>query len=412
MPTDDSQPTYYRASLGLMKEVSGALAADYHSALITHMRANGGVFDYPAAGLSFQLAKEFGFCYGVDKAVDMAYEARVKFPGKRIFLLTEIIHNPRVNKRLVDMGIVFLSGQYATGLTEDAITAEDVVLIPAFGTSSETLARLRAKGCILIDTTCGSVVRVWKRVERYAADGFTSVVHGKYDHEETIATVSQARAQGGHFLVVRDRAEAERVVSFIEGSMPAGELLAGFHPGACSAGFDPARHLQRIGVANQTTMLASESLEIARVIGAALERRYGREHADEHFRSFDTICSATQDRQDAIQAMIAGTPPDLILVIGGYNSSNTGHLLEVAMSRCPAYHIQDAGEMLDTARIRHLPQGAKAPVETRDWLPGGELRIGLTAGASTPNRAIADSILRVLELRGVNAADAMEAIES
>lgn len=405
-----SEPTYYRASLGLMKEVSGALAEDYHSALIAGMRANDGRLELPGAGLVFRLAREFGFCYGVDKAVDMAYEARVKFPDKRIFLLTEIIHNPRVNRRLADMGILFLSGQYAGAHTEADIGAGDVVLIPAFGTAAETLERLRTRGCILVDTTCGSVVRVWKRVERYARDGFTSLVHGKYDHEETIATVSQARAHGGHFLVVRDKPQADLVCRFIAGEVPTADLMAVFAPAAMSEGFDPHAHLQRVGVANQTTMLASESLEIARMIGEALDRRHGAANNDAHFRSFDTICSATQDRQDAMHDLVAGTPPDLILVIGGYNSSNTGHLLEVAIERCPAYHIQDADEMLDAMRIRHQPVHSKSTVVSENWLPTGPLTVGLTAGASTPNRAIADSIRRVLELRGHSIDEALAAL--
>lgn len=411
MTRRNADPNYYRASLGLMNEVAGALAADYHSALIDGMREAGGRLDLAEGGLRFRLAKEFGFCYGVDKAVDMAYEARAKFPDRRIVLLTEIIHNPRVNKRMADMGIEFLTGQFAGNLAEEDLHEGDVILIPAFGTSAEQMQRLRDKRCILVDTTCGSVVRVWKRVEQYARDGFTSIVHGKYAHEETIATVSMARAKGGQTLVVRDEEEANRVCDFIDGKIDAEDLLRALPEGAISPGFDPAEHLQFAGVANQTTMLASESLEIARRIGAAMARRYGDENRDTHFRSFDTICSATQERQDAMYEMIENDPPGLVLVIGGYNSSNTGHLLEVAETRCRAFHIQDAGEMLSADRIRHLPFGAKEPIESNGWLSSGPLTIGLTAGASTPNKALADAIARVLDLRGIPVEKALAVLE-
>jgi 4-hydroxy-3-methylbut-2-enyl diphosphate reductase len=410
---ETSEKTYYRASLGLKKDVAPTLEADYSSQLIDGLRARQGILEIPQAGLTFHLARDFGFCYGVDKAIDMAYETRLKFPQRRIFLLTEIIHNPRVNQRMVEMGIIFLSGQNASAEHSlESITPEDVVLIPAFGVASSLFHQLRSLGCILVDTTCGSVVHVWKRVERYARDGFTSLVHGKYYHEETIATVSQATAQGGHFLVVRDKSEAQRVCDFIEGKLTGEELMTGFHADARSAGFDPTNHLGRIGVANQTTMLASESLEIGRMVSGAFERRYGVDHLEEHFRSFDTICSATQDRQDAMIALLTEKPLDLVLVIGGYNSSNTGHLLAVALEKCAAYHISDSGEILSEQEIRHLPRLAKEPVIATGWLPDGELHIGLTAGASTPNKAIADTIGRLLQVRGCPVSLAVEAVAS
>jgi 4-hydroxy-3-methylbut-2-en-1-yl diphosphate reductase len=406
-----AEKTYYRASLGLKKDVAPTLDADYSSALIDGLRARQGHLPIPAAGITFHLARDFGFCYGVDKAIDMAYETRLKFPDRRIFLLTEIIHNPRVNHRMVEMGIIFLSGQYASQEhTLDDITPGDVVMIPAFGVASSLFKQLRERGCIVVDTTCGSVVHVWKRVERYAKDGFTSLVHGKFYHEETIATVSQATAQGGHFLVVRDIPEANRVCEFIEGRLSPADLMSIFQPGAFSDGFDPSANLQHIGVANQTTMLASESLEIARLIGASLERRHGAEALADRFRSFDTICSATQDRQDAIVTLLAEQKLDLALVIGGYNSSNTGHLLAVALEKCPAYHISDASELLSATELRHQPRLSKETVVETDWLPAGEIAVGLTAGASTPNKAIADTIARLLEIRGCDPAAALDAV--
>ncbi len=405
-----AEKTYYRASLGLKGEISSQVAADYASGLIQYFRAHGNRLDVPDAKLTFHLAKEFGFCYGVDKAVDMAYEALRKFPDRRIFLLTEIIHNPRVNKRLIDQGIVFLSGQYKhPELKFEDITPQDVVLIPAFGTSAEELEKLKGIGAIIVDTTCGSVVHVWKRVERYAKDGFTSLVHGKYYHEETIATVSMARTHGGHFIVVRNRQQAQVVCDAIEGKRSASEVISTLHADAVSRGFDAEHHLKRIGVANQTTMLASESLEIAAMAGDAIARREGvsSRRDCEFFRSFDTICSATQDRQDAISDLVAEADLDLVLVIGGYNSSNTGHLLAVARRNCPAYHIEDASCLLEEQAISHLPRGKTEPETTKNWLGSGQLNVGLTAGASTPNRAIADTVFRLIELRGLNAADVL-----
>lgn len=391
-------PTYYRASLGLKQAIAPAVAEDYHSGVVDWMRANGHRLD--VEGVSFRLAKEFGFCYGVDKAVDMAYEARAKFPGKRIILTYEIIHNPRVNARLREMGIQFLSGSLKSGLRFEDIGPDDVVLLPAFGVAAQELDRLKATGCILVDTTCGSVVHVWKRVERYARDGFTALVHGKALHAETIATVSQAQKLGGHSIVVRDREQAQIVCDVITGRRPPEDVWA-FGDLAFSKGFDPARHLEKVGAANQTTMLASESLEIAAMVGRALEERWGKEALPEHFRSFDTICSATQERQDAIVELTGSGELDLMLIVGGYNSSNTGHLLEIASKRVPAYHICDSGELLSTGRIRHKPAGALEPVERDGWLPKMPLTIGITAGASTPNRAIGETIARLLELEGI-----------
>lgn len=409
--SDQQEKRYYRASLGLKQAVAGTLAQDYHSTLVDGMRAAN--HHVEVGGVSFTLATAFGFCYGVDKAVDMAYEAREKFPGKRIFLLTEIIHNPRVNRRMLDMGIIFLSGQYKSDqFTEADIGADDVVLIPAFGAAHDQLEELKARGAILVDTTCGSVVHVWKRVERYARDGYCSLVHGKYYHEETIATVSQATKEGGHFVVVRNMDEADAVCRVIRGEMDGKALLAMLPPGAVSDGFDPGRDLRRVGVANQTTMLASESLEIARRIGDALQARFGEGQLADHFRSFDTICSATQDRQDAMKELVDKRRLDLILVIGGFNSSNTGHLLEVALENCSAYHVEDASDLLAPDRIRHLPLKAKQPVvEQTAWFPPGVRRVGLTAGASTPNKAIADAMVRLLEFRGFGLADALAVID-
>ncbi len=401
------EQTYFRRGLGLKKEVEPILAAEYHSSLVDDIRSRG--YTAVFGQLTIRLAEDFGFCYGVDRAVDYAYQTAHKFPDRRIFLVGEIIHNPHVNRRLRDSGITFLYPDNAGGFDFAGITTEDVVIIPAFGVTLDDFQRLRDIGCILIDTTCGSVLNVWKRVESYARDGFTALIHGKYFHEETRATASQVNTSAaGTYLVVRDMAEAKLVMAYIEQSASAlsrDAFLAHFGDKA-SPGFDPDNDLARIGVANQTTMLASESLAIARAVGESLTRRYGESALDGHFRSFDTICSATQERQDAVLRMMQ-EPPDIMVVIGGYNSSNTNHLAHLCRAYTTTFHVADS-TCIDPLerRIRHKPElAADAPeVATADWLPEGPVVVGLTAGASTPNNKIGETIVRILETRGVAAA--------
>jgi 4-hydroxy-3-methylbut-2-enyl diphosphate reductase len=389
---------YFRKGFGLKQEIEGELSAAYHSALVERLKAQD--YTLSVGDLTFRLAREFGFCYGVDRAVEYAYETRRKFPDRRLFLVGEIIHNPHVNARLRDIGVTIIDHEAGREFDFSAVRAEDVVLIPAFGVTVRDFERLRAVGCVLVDTTCGSVLNVWKRVERYATDGFTAVVHGKHYHEETKATVSQAlRFAGGKYLVVRDMEEARTLCRWIERGDNAGAMRATFGE-RVSPGFDFARDLERIGVANQTTMLAGESLAIAARIGEALRRRYGEDRLDAHFRSFDTICSATQDRQDAVLALIE-EPLDAMLVIGGYNSSNTTNLARICARRLTTYHIADADCIRPEAgTIRHKPVDAPGEVEVTGWLDG-VTRIGITAGASTPNNKIGEAIERVLESRGL-----------
>jgi 4-hydroxy-3-methylbut-2-enyl diphosphate reductase len=389
----DKTQAIIRKSFGLKEEVRPALEASYHSPLIDRIKKEG--YQLEVGDLAIRLAQEFGFCYGVDRAVDYAYETRAKFPDRRIFLTNEIIHNPRVNTKLLEMGIRFLYGPYKTGEGMESITEEDVVIIPAFGTSVQELDRLQKKGCILVDTTCGSVMSVWKRVESYAREGFTAVIHGKYDHEETRATSSRAtQYPGGKYVVVRDKSEAQRVCDYIEGRGNREEFLQVFRE-ATSAGFDPDRELERIGCANQTTMLSSESLEIANMLQEAMKRRWGQSGLAHQFRHFDTICSATQDRQDAILKLVR-EGIDVMIVVGGYNSSNTGHLVEISLAFCPAYHVKDAPCIISRDEIEHKPVHEKQPIRTRDWLPEGKVRLGITAGASTPNRVIEEVIERII----------------
>ncbi len=333
--------------------VAGELAAAYDSALVDRVRASD--FKYSSGRLLVHLAREFGFCYGVDRAVDYAYQARRRFPGRNVFLTGEIIHNPHVNDRLRSEGIRFLSdpGEHPDGLGPD-----DVVILPAFGVTVREMARLSNQGCTLVDTTCGSVLNVWKNVVRYAQDGFTSIIHGKVKHEETRATASQAlKYPNGRYLVVLDRAEAGFVCDYIRHGGDPAAFLSRF-AGAVSPGFDPDRDLQRVGCANQTTMLMSESLEIGEMFRAAMRDRYGEEELVSRFRAFDTICSATQERQDAVIALLEHEPLDLMLVVGGYNSSNTCNLARICAAKVRTYHIADPDCMLSADEIRHRPVGA------------------------------------------------------
>lgn len=396
---------YFQKGLGLKAFAQEQLTRDYHSRVVEYLRRHDHVLR--AGNLQFHLAKEFGFCYGVERAVEYAYQAREKFPDRRIFLTGEIIHNPHVNRRMLEMKIGFLSGQYGQGNDFSMLQPEDVVILPAFGVTIQEFQQLSAIGCILVDTTCGSVLNVWKRVEQYARDGFTAVIHGKYAHEETRATSSQAmKYAAGRYLVVRDMAETEEVCAFIAGRRSREDLLARFRA-AISPGFDPARDLVKVGVANQTTMLSSESLAIAERLKAAMIEKYGAAEIEQHFRNFDTICSATQDRQDAVLELVKNHRLDLMLVIGGYNSSNTNHLVEIAGHYTRAYHIDDAGCLVDAHTLRHKPVGQPAEIAATNWLPAGELRIGLTAGASTPNNKIGETIARLAQLRGFNLEDWM-----
>jgi 4-hydroxy-3-methylbut-2-enyl diphosphate reductase len=400
-PADTTGFTYVRKGFGLKAEVQQELAADYTGTLVDLLRAR--EYTLEAGDTTIRLAKEFGFCYGVERAVDYAYQTRRKFPDKRVFLAGEIIHNPHVNQKLRDMGVVFLgTREDGKGFDFAPVRAEDVVILPAFGVTIHDFETLRALGCVVVDTTCGSVLNVWKRVESYGRDGFTALIHGKYYHEETRATASQIeKYAGGKYLVVRDMAEAQIVMDYIERGGDRAAFIARFAKGM-SPDFDPDRDLQRVGVANQTTMLARESLAIAEAVGEAIERRYGKGHRDEHFRSFDTICSATQDRQDAVNALLE-EPLDVMIVIGGYNSSNTISLAAICNAKVPTYHIADAECIeVETGTIRHLPTGAKVETATTGWLPTGPVRVGLTAGASTPNNKIGETVARVLRARGVD----------
>ena len=408
--------TYYRKGLGLKAEVQDDIAADYTGWVVDILRER--EFTLTVGEVTVRLAREFGFCYGVERAVEYAYQARRKFPDRRIFLVGEIIHNPHVNDRLVQMGITILTPlpNQPTNARFDysGIGPSDVVVLPAFGVTIHDFEALREIGCVMVDTTCGSVLNVWKRVESYAKDGFTALIHGKAAHEETRATASQVGMFAeGHFLVVRDMEEAKLVCDYITG-LGAGDVppdvaqaFAARLGAAGSPDFDPSIHLRRIGVANQTTMLARESLAIAAEVGKTMAAAFGEEYAAKNFRTFDTICSATQDRQDAVTELLR-EPLDAMIVVGGFNSSNTISLSMLCAEVVPTYHVEDAAAIDPERGTVHFRRAGKHHHEetVSGWLPStGPVRVGVTAGASTPNNRIGEAVTRIFATRGVSLDD-------
>ncbi len=400
-----TEQKYFRKGFKMRDDVQHLLDRDYRSEVVERVRENGNVLE--VEGLTLRLADEFGFCYGVDRAVDYAFQTREKFPERRIHITGDMIHNASMNDRLREMGIEFLSQGFDGRPDEkfDALGPEDVVLLPAFGAPVDWVRKLKEKECIVVDTTCGSVLSVWKRVTRYAQRGFTSIIHGKYYHEETKATASQTTMEGGNgkYLIVRNLEEIGHVVDFILGRMGSEDLREKLGHGMCP-GFDPDEDLQKVGVANQTTMLMSETMAVGEELRKAMVERYGAENLKEHFELFDTICSATQDRQDALFELLEHTL-DVAVIIGGYNSSNTNNLAIIAAERVPrSYHVA-SGDCINGDTIRHKPAStpldAREEVEERGWLPAGPVRLGLTAGASTPNSQIGLAIGRILEARGL-----------
>ena len=391
-----------------MEQVKAEVVTHYRSALVEHIRANGSKFAYGKT--SVRLAKEFGFCYGVERAIDLAYAARRHFPAEQpVYILGEIIHNPHVNEQIRDMGVTFLTGSHKAADVDD-LGEGDPVVIPAFGTEVGIRDELAKRGCTIIDATCGDVMSVWKRVRQNAREKVTSIIHGKAWHEETMATSSQATAfKDGHYLVVFDLDETDYVCRYITEGGDRDEFLQKFD-GAYSEGFDPNVHLKAIGVANQTTMLRGETEEVQRRMRDAMITKNGEEAIDEHFRYFDTICGATQDQQDALRDLL-NRPMDLLLVVGGYNSSNTSHLAEMGEAKLPTYFIKDAEEMVSAAKLNHFLQDKHEMAVAENWLPTeGDLTLGVTAGASCPNNLIEEVILRAYELRGESTESLLDSI--
>ncbi len=383
----------------VMELVSAEVANHYNSSIVEKLKDQGGRIRI--GNTTLRLAQQFGFCYGVERAIDLAYASRRVFPDNRIFLIGEIIHNPEVNRQLQDMGIVSLPWQEMDA-SYDQLAEDDVVIVPAFGAPTTFMEKISERGCYVVDTTCGDVMKVWRRVRGYAKDGVTSIIHGKANHEETRATASRALGESGegHYLVILTLADTDFVCSYIRNGGDRDGFMARFRD-ACSPGFDPDLHLRRVGVANQTTMLKSETEEIQRRIRDAIVERDGNDAA---FLVFDTICGATQERQDALFDMLS-TPMDLLLVVGGYNSSNTAHLVEIGEQKVPTFFIRNAACIKSLEEIVHYDLHRNMEVASsysQLLLSDRPVVVGVTAGASCPNNLIEDTIRKVFELRGID----------
>ena len=380
---------YHRKGFGHEAEVAGVMESEYQSDLIQQIRDR--QYTLTRGDVTIRLAEAFGFCWGVERAVAMAYETRQHFPTERIWITNEIIHNPSVNQRLRDMNVHFIS--LIEGEKDfSGVGTGDVVILPAFGASVQEMQILNDRGCKIVDTTCPWVSKVWNTVEKHKKVAHTSIIHGKYNHEETVATSSFA----GIYLIVLNLAEAEYVANYILNGGDRDEFLTKFQR-SISVGFDPDRDLERVGIANQTTMLKGETEQIGKLFEHTMMRKYGPDQLNQHFLSFNTICDATQERQDAMFDLV-DEKLDLMVVIGGYNSSNTTHLQEIAVDRqIPSYHI-DSAERISESGIEHKPLNRELEA-TKNWLPDGKIVVGITSGASTPDKVVADVIEKIFELK-------------
>ena len=389
----------------VMTKVQADVEEHYRSRIVEKLNNNGGRLTLGTT--TVRLAKQFGFCYGVERAIDLAYAARRVFKDKNIYLIGEIIHNPEVNRQLREMEIKNIGGESPDAQISD-LGENDVVIVPAFGAEVSLMDQLKAQGCQMVDTTCGDVMSVWKRVRKYAKEQYTSIIHGKADHEETRATASRALSSGGHYLVVLTLEDCDYLCDYIRHGGNSVEFLSRFE-GAHSSGFDPDLHLEKIGVANQTTMLKSETEELQmRISEAVAERDQSQQNLrgggedKNSFQFFDTICGATQERQDALFEMLE-EPMDILLVVGGYNSSNTTHLVEIGGEEVPSFFIKNSECLKNIEQIMHFDLSEKSEVSSYSGSIfdfNQPVTVGVTAGASCPNNLIEDVISRVFEMRG------------
>ena len=387
----------------VMERVQAEVAQHYRSEVVDKLRARHE--GLTIGNTTIRLTKQFGFCYGVERAIDLAYATRNVFADNDIYLIGEIIHNQEVNRQLADMGVCPLPGDSAVDEIEK-LGPDDVVIVPAFGADTPTMEKIKERGCHVIDTTCGDVMSVWKRVRKYAKEGRTSIIHGKSTHEETRATASRAEGKDGQgqYLVVLTLSDCDYVCDYIRsGKGDKTSFMARF-VGCHSKDFDPDHHLKRIGVANQTTMLKSETEEMQRRLVLAIKERDEAlgESGGDNFQVFDTICGATQERQDALFDLLENHL-DILLVVGGYNSSNTAHLVEIGEKELPTFFIREARCLRSLEEVLHFDLHQKEEVTTySEVLLGDEpVVVGITAGASCPSNLIEDTILKIFKLRGI-----------
>lgn len=387
-----------------MERVQAEVETHYRSHIVEKIRAQGSVLT--VGNTTVRLARDFGFCYGVERAIDLAYAARKVFADRKVYLLGEIIHNQEVNRQLTEMGIVSIPiSEHESAIA--TLTKDDVIIVPAFGAETRLMKLIAERGCMVVDTTCGDVMSVWKRVRQYAKTGFTSIIHGKASHEETRATSSRALGDDGmgNYLVVLTLADVDFVCDYIKNGGDREAFFARFPASARSVHFDPDLHLVRIGVANQTTMLKSETEEVQRRLKQAILDRDGANAPVQNFQIFDTICGATQERQDSLFGLLQ-QPLDVLLVVGGYNSSNTTHLVEIGEQQLPTFFIRTADCLKSLEQIVHFDLHLKAEKESYSTKLASDaaVTVGITAGASCPNNLIEDTVLRIFKLRGVDEA--------
>lgn len=379
-------------------EVAGMMSDEFTSPLLQEIRANKGVLK--RGDVTVKLAEYYGFCWGVERAVAMAYESRSHFPDKTIHITNEIIHNPEVNERLHEMDVKFIDGtlQEDTGMKDYSVVENgDVVILPAFGATIEEMRLLDEKGVQIVDTTCPWVSKVWNAVDSHTKAGQTSVIHGKYAHEETIATASFC----DKYIIVKDLDEANYIADYIVNGGNKDELLEKFK-NAISEGFDPDVDLVKVGLANQTTMYKRETKEIGRIFEVAMLKKFGPSELPQHYSEFDTICDATQERQDAVTELVTQDgifkgqdPVDFVLVVGGFDSSNTAHLKEIPHKfNVDSFHVDRAERVRPDNSIEHRELDGSIQIQ-ENFLKKGPITIGITSGASTPDKSLEDALERI-----------------